>query len=234
MARIEWDLPGQRLFEAGVDRGVLYPTRSWGYAWNGLTGISISPSGGSSTPFYIDGIKFDDYQTSEEFSGTINALTYPDRFERILGYSKPHPGLLIDGQPRPSFNFSYRSMLGNDTSYTSLGYKIHLVYGARIQTTTLDRQTIGNPIHLTTMSWPFTTKPMMINGHRASSHIVLDSTEIDEFLLKTIEDRLYGKEGKPPHLPSPDELLELYATYHPTGYGHGRYGHTTYGHGSEY
>ena len=44
MAKLVWDETGKRLYETGVDRGVLYPQVSGAYpngvAWNGLTGVT--------------------------------------------------------------------------------------------------------------------------------------------------------------------------------------------------
>ena len=50
MARLVWDKTGERFYETGVDRGVLYPIQeggvySKGVAWNGLTAVTESPSG---------------------------------------------------------------------------------------------------------------------------------------------------------------------------------------------
>ena len=44
MARLEWDKTGERLYETGTDRGVLYVASNGAYptgvAWNGLTGVA--------------------------------------------------------------------------------------------------------------------------------------------------------------------------------------------------
>jgi len=54
MARLTWDNTGERLYETGVDRGVLYipdgnGAYSDGVAWNGLTTVTESPSGAEAT-----------------------------------------------------------------------------------------------------------------------------------------------------------------------------------------
>ena len=50
MSRIVWDKTGERFYETGVDRAVLYPISSAGLynkgvPWNGITGITESPCG---------------------------------------------------------------------------------------------------------------------------------------------------------------------------------------------
>ena len=57
MSRIVWDQTGERLYETGVRNGVLYlmdtkGTYPIGVPWNGLTGVTESPSGAEPTPLY--------------------------------------------------------------------------------------------------------------------------------------------------------------------------------------
>ena len=45
MSKLVWDKSGVRLYETGVDHGVLYPIQSTGtytkgFAWNGLTEVN--------------------------------------------------------------------------------------------------------------------------------------------------------------------------------------------------
>ena len=63
MAKLVWDETGKRLYETGVQKGVLYPsqvsgTYSKGVAWNGLTAVTESPSGAEASPMYADDIKY--------------------------------------------------------------------------------------------------------------------------------------------------------------------------------
>ena len=86
MARIQWDLTGERTYETGVDRGVLYPydlqTKDYknGVGWNGLTSINETPSGAEPTAHYADNIKYLNLMSAEEFGFTIEAFTYPEDF----------------------------------------------------------------------------------------------------------------------------------------------------------
>ena len=62
MSKLEWDKIGERLFETGVDRGVVYPAENGAYpsgaAWSGLINVNESPSGAEPTPLYADNIKY--------------------------------------------------------------------------------------------------------------------------------------------------------------------------------
>ena len=82
MATLVWDSIGERYYETGVDKGVLYIPNNgiydMGYAWNGLTTVTESPSGADATPLYADNIKYLNLISVEEFGGTIEAYTYPE------------------------------------------------------------------------------------------------------------------------------------------------------------
>ena len=130
MSKIEWDLPGERFYESGIDRGVLYISDTLGVPWNGLISINETPSGGDANSFYIDGVKFISYSNLEEFQATLNAFTYPDEFLEFDGFSNDGKGLSLGLQKRKTFGLSYRSMVGNDVSGQNSSYKIHLVYNA--------------------------------------------------------------------------------------------------------
>ena len=58
MSKLVWDQTSERLYETGVDRGVVYPQVGAAYpkgaAWNGLIGVTLSPSGAEPTPLYAN------------------------------------------------------------------------------------------------------------------------------------------------------------------------------------
>ena len=56
MTRVVWDTPGERIYENGVDRGMLY-IDYLGVAWSGLVSVNEAPSGGEPKPYYLDGLK---------------------------------------------------------------------------------------------------------------------------------------------------------------------------------
>ena len=70
--KIVWDQTGERFYETGVDRGVLYVQDDQGnypkgVAWNGLIGVTESPTGAEPTPLYADNIKYLNLISVEEF-----------------------------------------------------------------------------------------------------------------------------------------------------------------------
>lgn len=213
MAKLVWDASGTRQFEAGVDRGVLYPLGTTGYeagvAWSGLTAVNEAPSGAESNPQYADNIKYVDIQSAEEFNATIEALTYPDEFELCDGSASPSVGLTVGQQTRKPFGFCYRSLLGNDLEQLDAGYKIHLVYGAKAAPSEKSRTTINDSPEAMPFSWEISTTPVPVTGYKPSAHLTLDSTKVPEAKMAAIEALLYGTEALAAELPTPDEVIAL-------------------------
>src|SRR5215475_2966982 len=130
MAQLVWDDDGNKYFETGIDRGVLYLPYMPGMVWNGLVRVTESPSGGTPREFYQDGAKYLNLTSIEEYSATIEAISAPKEFSAATGRFELSPGLFVSGQNRQSFGFSYRTLIGNDLLGTDAGYKIHVVYNA--------------------------------------------------------------------------------------------------------
>lgn len=210
MAKITWGDPGKRVFEVGVDRGVLFPYDGPGVAWSGLISVNETPSGGEERPFYIDGIKYQNRGGPEEFSGTIEAYTYPEEFAACDGTASLDDGLFATQQYRQPFAFSYRSKVGNDIAGVDHGYKIHIVYNARATPTDRNNVSIGDQAEAQTFSWGFTTIPERIPGIRPTAHLVIDSTKTNPEVLGAIEAILYGSESSEAELPTPTDILEIY------------------------
>lgn len=214
MARLLWDQIGEKLYETGTDRGVVYPYANGepttGKAWNGLTGVSESPSGGEPTPLYANNHKYLELMSNEEFGMTITAYMCPREFYPCLGIKVIVPGMNVTQQERASFGFSYRTLIGNDTEKTAHGYKVHIVYGALAKPAQKDNKTINESPEATELSWECSTTPVEVPGlDKPTAHIEIDSTTMDEAKLKAIEDILYGTESEEPRLPSIEELIEL-------------------------
>ncbi len=113
MAKIVWDGVGEKIYETGVDHGVLYPigtggVYSTGVPWNGLTGVTESSSGAESTPQYADNIKYLNILSAEEFGATIEAFTYPPEFRQCDGSAEIAMGVVAGQQTRRNFGFCYR------------------------------------------------------------------------------------------------------------------------------
>lgn len=218
MAALTWDNTGERLYETGVDRGVLYTydntskLYTTGVAWNGLTAITESPSGAEPTPQYADNIKYLNLMSAEEFGFTIEAFTYPDEFELCDGTASPVAGITVAQQARRTFGLSYRSLVGNDVDSHDHGYKIHLIYGALASPSEKARTTVNDTPEAMSFSWTATTTPVALPANlkmRPTAHIIADSTKMSSDHLANLEAVLYGGEDATARLPLPGELLEL-------------------------
>lgn len=213
MSKLVWDQVGERFYETGVDHGVLYvrdDTGAYpkGVAWNGLTAVTEAPSGAEANPQYADNIKYLTLISAEEFGATIEAFTYPDEFAECDGTASPAEGLTIGQQPRKTFGFSYRTKVGNDVS-NSLGYKLHLVYGALAAPSEKAYTTINDSPEALTFSWELTTTPVEVEGHEPSAILTIDSTKVDGAKLSALEAILYGAAETEARLPLPDEVITL-------------------------
>lgn len=216
MAKIEWDKVGERFYETGVDRGVLYPQADEGtgydkgVAWNGLTSVTESPSGAEATPQYADNIKYLNLISAEEFGATIEAYTYPEEFGRCDGTAELEPGVVIGQQNRKPFALSYRTFKGNDTQNTEHGYKIHIIYGATAAPSEKAFATVNDSPEAITFSWELTTNPVAVLGHKPTACITIDSTKVDKTKLGQLEAALYGTESEEPRVPMPDEVANFF------------------------
>lgn len=214
MSKIVWDQTGERLYETGVKKGVLYPmatggTYPKGVAWNGLTAVTESPSGAEATPLYADDIKYLTLMSVEEFGGTIEAYTYPKEFEECDGSAELTTGVTIGQQPRKSFGFSYVTTIGNDVDSNKHGYKLHLVYGALASPSEKAYSTINDSPEAITFSWEFTTTPVAVAGFEPTACITIDSTKVEAQKLTALEKKLYGDTETEPTLPLPNEVATL-------------------------
>lgn len=215
MAALIWDQVGERTYETGVDRGVLYiPTLGVydkGVAWNGLTTVSEAPTGGEATPFYADNIKYLNLYSVEEFQCSIEAVTYPDEFDQFDGLVKPEVGVSVGQQTRKAFGLSYRTRIGTDTD-PDAGYKIHLVYGCTASPSEKGYSSINDSPEPITFSWEIMTSPVAVTGLKPSASLTINSLEVDGVDLAALEDLLYGSDLVEPALPLPDDVISIFAT----------------------
>lgn len=222
MARLEWDKTGERLYETGTDRGVLYVasngTYPTGVAWNGLTGVDENPSGAEANAQYADNIKYLELRSAEDFGATVTAYTYPDEFEQCDGSAEPAEGMYIGQQARKMFGMSYRTKIGNDTDGDEHGYYIHLIYGATASPSQRSYKTINDSPEPIEFSWEVTTTPVNIAGYKPVAHVRINSTKADAEKLAVLESVLYGSngegnaEGRTASLPLPDAVKTILTT----------------------
>ena len=214
---LTWDKVGERLYETGVDRGVLYlPDNAGnyieGHAWNGLTTVTESPSGAESNPQYADNIKYLNLISAEEFGATIEAFTYPTEFGQCDGTAEPQPGIYLGQQGRRVFGLAYRTRLGNDLDGTDHGYKIHLVYGALAAPSEKAYGTINDSPEAITFSWEVSTTPVSVDGYKPTALLTIDSTKVSAADLTALENILYGTASDDARLPLPDEVISIVGT----------------------
>lgn len=215
MTKLNWDVQGERYYETGVSKGVLYPFKegkySKGVAWNGLTAVTESPSGAEPTPLYADNIKYLNLLSNEEFAATVEAYTYPDEFAECDGSAELAAGVSVGQQKRIPFGMSYVTKIGNDTDGQDHGYKIHLIYGALAKPSQKNYATINDNPEAITFSWELSTTPVAVPNLKPTACITIDSTKVGSDKLKKIEDKLYGTESEEAALPTPTELAALIA-----------------------
>lgn len=216
MARLQWDAVGERFYETGTRRGVLFPkndngTYRKGVAWNGLTAISESPSGAEETKLYADDIKYLSLRSAEEFGATVEAYTYPDEWAECDGSASLGDGIYIGQQTRRGFAMSYQTVLGNDAAGESYGYKLHIIYNAMAAPSEKSYATINDSPEAITFSWELSTTPISFGDNlKPSATLTIDSTKINPDILAQIENKLYGTSETDPTLPTPEWILSLF------------------------
>lgn len=222
MAKLVWDQIGEKLWETGVDRAVLFPmtasgTYGSGVAWSGITAINESPSGAEPTKIYADNIVYGVLMSPEEDALTIEAFTYPDEYAECIGEASIVDGAVIKQQSHTHFGLAYRTMIGNDTSGTNHGYKIHIFWDCVSGASEDSNSTINDSPEQKTFSWSVTALPVSATGYQPTASVVIDSTKVTKAKLDQIEALIYGTdadatnnvEATDPELPSFDDLKRI-------------------------
>ena len=207
MPKMVWDQTGERTYETGVSECALYvagtgATYQTGVPWNGLTGVTESPSGAEETALYANNSKYLSMRSAEELGGTIEAYTYPDEWAQCDGSAQLVTGVYVGQQTRKSFGLAYKTVVGNDTEGEAHGYKLHLIYGASVSPSERAYATINDSPEAITFSWEFQTTPVSIDSSvvgasfKKTSVLTIDTTELtngkDNAKLATLEGILYG------------------------------------------
>lgn len=212
-----WDKSGERYYETGVKKGVLYPrhtdgTYPKGIPWNGLTGVTESPSGAEASNIYADDTKYGVLRSAEEFGATITAYTYPDEFAACDGTVTISKGLKVGQQARQPFGFSYVTTISNDLA--AQDYLLHIVYNATASPSERAYATINESPEAITFSWTVTTTPVEVNaeGIVSTCCLTLDSRKLKKETMAAVEELLYGKGSVAAKLPMPGEIITLIKT----------------------
>lgn len=212
MARLTWGNTENRLFETGLDRGVLYIGDN-SHVWDGI--VSVEESGSSEqTTHYFEGRPFLNNPKPKEFEATINAYSHPAAFAEVMGMPEVYEGndplgLYLDSQSGSLFSLSYRTLVGNAIEGLDHGYKIHIVYDATVTSPGGTYATLTSEVNPIEFSWTIKTVPQEIDTARPTAHVVVDSRRVDPERLAEIERILYGSPTSVPRLPTAQELYDI-------------------------
>ncbi len=217
MTAITWDGSGQRKFETGVDHGVLFPNSGTGVAWNGLTNVTETPAGADNNKTYADNIVYGALRAAETFGGTIEAYTCPVEFFECDGFVLRN-GVVIGQQRRKPFDFYYRTIVGTDLD-PEAGHKHHFVYGATTSPSEKSYATVNDSPEMTAFSWQFESNPVSFQDVanadlKPTCLLTIDDTDstVDQDKLQDLLDIVIGTDSDDPRMPTPDEVLEVFAT----------------------
>lgn len=216
MAKLQWDQVGQRLYETGVSKGVLFtqnPDGSYagGVAWNGLVSVTKTPEGGEDNPLYADNMKYLSLTSAENLNGSISAYTYPEEFEACDGSNEVNPGVFVGQQARVPFALAYTTIVGNDTQGNAYGEKLHIIYNAKVSPSERSYETVNEDPTAITFSWNFTTTPVDLSdvGLNASAGIVIEKHIVGPTIWNEILDLIHGTSSDESELPSIQDLIAL-------------------------
>lgn len=214
---IEWDKTGERLYETGVDHGVLYlydktgvtigegaSAKTYHYvngvAWNGLTAVNHNPEGAEANDTYADNIKYLTLRSAEDYKFTIEALYSPAEFDECDGTVKPVAGVKVGQQARKLFAFCHRSNIGSDVDGNDHGFKYHFIWGCTADPSEHNYETINDSPEPASLSWEVSTVTQQMgkitigSGSSAveydlkpTAHIEIDTTQLDTQGLANLE-----------------------------------------------
>lgn len=207
--RIVWSDPGTRFFDAGLDRGVLYPKGSASpVPWDGL--VAVEQTGGEEvTTYFSEGRPYLHLPRPKEYSAVIRAYTYPDAFSAIMGVPEIADGMYLDSQIGESFDLSYRTLVGNGVEGLEHGYKIHLVYNATVAPEAVTYESFSGSINPIEFAWSINAVPERVEGYRPSAHIVIDTRHMAPHKVARIEEMLYGGDLTDASMPRPSEIFDI-------------------------
>lgn len=209
MPQLVWDKVGQRTYESGLDRGVLYRTDTGEvFPWNGLTSVVEKLTRSSSDNFF-DGAKISESVTIGSFAATVSAITYPDVVVELEGTTPLRNGVFLGQQHPGMFAMSYRTKVGNDVDGDTSHYKIHVIYNVMLKPSDRTYASANDDPSLVEFEWELTTVPVKIDGYLAAAHITIDTKKVDSKLLKKIERYLYGDGAADASLIPMNDLVQM-------------------------
>lgn len=214
--KLQWDQVGQRTYETGTSKGVLFVQDNAGaygagVAWNGLVSVKKSNDGAEENALYADNMKYLSLFSAENLKGSIDAFTYPDEFEACDGSAEVNPGVYVGQQTRVPFGLAYSTIVGNDTQGNAYGEKIHLIYNAKVSPSERAYETVNEDPDALTFSWEYTTTPNDLSdiGLEPSAGIVVSKSQVSAAAWTALTDAIYGTATVPSRLPSIQEVIAM-------------------------
>jgi len=213
---LTWNAAADKLFESGLDKGVLFVQDAGAYplgiAWEGLINVTEKPSGAEITDLWANNAKYSQLVSVETFDCSIEAYTFPTAFLACLGmtHDGTDPGVIFGQQSRVPFGLAYRSYAGSDASGQQANYKLHIIYGLIAQPSEVAHATINDSPEAATFSFEAKSTPAVYAGGAPVSKITLEESVLTSGNLIAIETALYGTDPTPvAYLPLPDVLVAL-------------------------
>jgi hypothetical protein len=164
MTTLTWDQVGERLYETGVDHGVLYLPDVG--RLRGRARLERSHDrhrvalGCGVLPAVRRQHQVPEPRRRRDLRRTIEAFTYPDEFAQCDGTSFPQARVAIGQQGRDESSVWPPHPVGNDIDGTDHGYKLHLVYGAQAAPSEKAYGTINDSPEAIAFSWEISTTPV--------------------------------------------------------------------------
>jgi len=211
MTALVWNVGTEKVYESGLDQGVLYVRDAngaypLGVPWEGLTAVTESPGGAEPTDLWANNAKYATLTSVETLGGSIEAYTFPDEFMQCDGGVDLGTGVSVGQQPRKTFGLAYRTRVGTEAGGDMVGYKIHLVYGCKAAPSERAYNTVNDSPEAVAFSWDFTTTPVSVAGQSPTSMVVIDTTKADPAVVTWISEQLFGAEAVVANLPLPDAI----------------------------
>jgi len=188
-----------------------------GVAWNGVTSLSETPSGGEASDLYADDDKYLSMYSEEQLGASIEAYTYPDEWEECDG-SVTTDGVGLKQQTRTMFGLAYITTVGNDTNGNDEGEKLHLLYGCKASPSDRSYATINDSPEAITFSWELTTTKQEVTGYKKTALVTIDTTKLtpgsdgtgkSNAKYVALKNLVQGSANNEPTLPRPDVVLEM-------------------------
>lgn len=220
-APLTWDEEAKRLYENGVDHGVLWVFDStansgagaWmdGVAWNGLTNVTEKPSGAEPSPQYADNIKYLNLLSAESYGLTIEAFFYPDEFKLCDGVLKLDTAgaLTIAQQKREKFAFSWRNNLGSEAKGPEGDSIINIAYGCLVAPTERGHATVNDSPEAGNFSWEVSTTPVPVTGFKPTSILKIQVGLLTSAQKTALEAAIYGSSTANSTYKTPSEILTI-------------------------